>query len=55
MSVGVVRTQFPRQAALALLTVCAGVTLWYWANGPLAPAEVAEHYSRYALALVEAV
>ena len=52
MSVGVFRTPFPRQAAL---TMCAGVTLWYRANGPLAPAEIAEHYSRYALALVEAV
>ena len=55
MSVGVFRTPFPRQAAPALLTMCAGVTLWYRANGPLAPAEIAEHYSRYALALVEAV
>jgi AcrR family transcriptional regulator len=51
---GAFRTPFPRQAALALLTMCAGVTLWYRPSGPLTPDEIAEHYSRYALALVEA-
>lgn len=51
---GVFKTPFPRQATLAVLTMCSGITVWYRAGGPVGPQEVAEQYARFALALVEA-
>jgi TetR/AcrR family transcriptional regulator, cholesterol catabolism regulator len=48
------RTPYPTEVTTAMLTMFAGVTVWYRPDGPLTPDEVAERYSRYALAMVEA-
>jgi hypothetical protein len=50
---GAFATPFPDQAALAILTMCSGVTLWYRPEGRLDADAIAERYSRYALAMVE--
>lgn len=52
---GVFRTPHPDQAAIAILTMCAGVTVWYRPDGSLSADEVARRYARYALAMVEGV
>jgi TetR/AcrR family transcriptional regulator, cholesterol catabolism regulator len=52
---GAFRTPYPAQAAIAILTMCAGVTVWYRTEGPLTPADVGERYARFALAIVEGV
>jgi AcrR family transcriptional regulator len=51
---GVFHTPHPHEATLALLTMCAGITLWYRPDGPLDADAVVSQYARYALALVEA-
>ena len=50
---GCFRTPHPREAARAMLTMCAGVTVWYRPGGALRADQVAERYARYALAIVE--
>ncbi|NLU64023.1 TetR/AcrR family transcriptional regulator [Rhodococcus sp. HNM0563] len=40
------------QAVTAVLTMCAGIPLWFRADGPLTAQEVADDYGRYALNLV---
>lgn len=54
ISTGVFRTPFPEQACIAILTMCAGVAIWYTPDGPLGADDVAERYARYALAMLEA-
>ena len=51
---GEFRTPYPEQVCLAILTMCAGVTIWYTPDGPLSAQEVARRYARYALAMLEA-
>jgi AcrR family transcriptional regulator len=50
---GVFRTRHPHDACVAILTMCAGVTLWYRADGPLTADDIADRYSRFALAMLE--
>lgn len=52
---GAFRTPHPGEATTAVLTMCAGVTVWYRPDGRLSITDVAKRYSRYALALVEGV
>jgi AcrR family transcriptional regulator len=52
---GVFGTPYPDLAVLAILTMCAGVTIWYSSDGPLNADDIAERYARFALALVEAL
>jgi hypothetical protein len=37
-----------------MLTMFAGVTVWYRPDGPLSPEDVSRRYARYALGMVEA-
>jgi AcrR family transcriptional regulator len=55
VAAGVFRTPHPGEAARAILTMCAGVTVWYRPDGPLSAEEIARRYTRFALALVEGV
>jgi AcrR family transcriptional regulator len=48
-------TPHPEGAARAVLTMCNGITVWYHPDGPLSAEDIAERYSRYALALLEAL
>jgi AcrR family transcriptional regulator len=48
------RTPFPTEVTTAMLTMFAGVTVWYRPDGPLTPEDVAQRYARYALGMVEA-
>ena len=50
---GAFRTPHPHEACVAILTTCAGVTIWYRPDGSLTPDDIAERYSRLALAMVE--
>jgi AcrR family transcriptional regulator len=50
---GLFATPYPGQACLAILTMCAGVTVWYRSSGPLTVDQIAEEYARYALGLLE--
>ncbi|MQA13806.1 MAG: TetR family transcriptional regulator [Pseudonocardiaceae bacterium] len=52
---GAFRTPHPGEAARAILTMCAGVTIWYRPDGPLSVGGIAQRYARYALALLEGV
>jgi AcrR family transcriptional regulator len=40
------------QAVTAVLTMCAGIALWFRADGALSPREIAESYGTYALNLL---
>lgn len=40
------------QAVTAVLTMCAGIPLWFRPDGPLSAQQVADDYGRYALNLV---
>jgi AcrR family transcriptional regulator len=53
VELGVFRTSRPKQACLAFLTMCAGVTIWYRPDGPRTPEELSDSWARYALATVE--
>jgi AcrR family transcriptional regulator len=46
-------TPYPHEATLAVLTMCGAVAAWYRPGGALTPDEVARHYGRLSLALVE--
>jgi AcrR family transcriptional regulator len=50
---GVFHTPHAHDACVAILTMCAGVTLWYRPEGPLTADDIAERYSRFALAMAE--
>jgi AcrR family transcriptional regulator len=50
---GLFTTPYPDQACLAILTMCAGVTVWHRSSGPLTVDQIAEQYARYALGLLE--
>jgi TetR/AcrR family transcriptional regulator, cholesterol catabolism regulator len=54
VAAGVFRTPYPEEAALAILTMCNGVAIWYRPDGRLSADAVADHYARYTLALLEA-
>lgn len=54
MESGEFHTPHPRDATRAIVSICATVSAWYRADGPLTPAELAAVHVRYALALVEA-
>jgi AcrR family transcriptional regulator len=51
---GVFHTPFPAEVTTAMLTMFAGVTVWYRPDGPLSPEDVSRRYARYALGIVEA-
>jgi AcrR family transcriptional regulator len=55
LETGAFRTPHPSEAALAILTMCAGITVWYRPDGGLDADEVAQRYARFALAVVEAL
>jgi TetR/AcrR family transcriptional regulator, cholesterol catabolism regulator len=48
------RTPYPGDAARAILSLCAAISLWYRPDGRLSRGQLAEQYARYALAMVEA-
>jgi AcrR family transcriptional regulator len=50
---GAFRTPYPTEVTTAMLTMFAGVTVWYRPDGPLTPEDVAQRYARYALGMVE--
>lgn len=54
VAAGAFRTPYAHDACVAILTMCAGVTIWYRPDGRLTARDVAERYSRFALAMVEA-
>lgn len=47
-------TPYGADVARSILSLCAGVSLWYRADGRLSPHQLAEQHVRYALAMVEA-
>lgn len=51
---GEFHTPYPEDAARSILSLCAGLSLWYRPDGPLSRDQLVEQYARYALALVEA-
>jgi AcrR family transcriptional regulator len=46
------RTAYPDTATIAILTMFAGVTVWYRPDGPLGPDAVAKRYGRYAMTIL---
>ena len=46
-------TPYPHEAALAILTMCSAVTVWYRKDGGLGKEEICQRYSRFALSLLE--
>lgn len=51
---GQFRTPYGGDVARSILSLCAGLSLWYRADGRLSPHQLAEQHVRYALAMVEA-
>ncbi|GAA4558660.1 TetR/AcrR family transcriptional regulator [Pseudonocardia xishanensis] len=49
---GIFSVEDPHLTALALLGMLGGILDWYRSTGPLSPAEIADHYTRYAIRLV---
>lgn len=49
----VFRTPYPHEAALALLTMCSAVSVWYRPGGSLGRDEICQRYARFALGLLE--
>ena len=49
---GVFSTPYPREATMAIVTMCTAVAQWYRPEGPLRPAEIADRYADLALALL---
>jgi hypothetical protein len=47
-------TPHPAEASRALSSMCTAVATWFKPRGPLTPAQVAEQYAEFALALVRA-
>ncbi|MEV7608577.1 TetR family transcriptional regulator [Microbacterium sp. NPDC089320] len=47
------RTAEPQECVRAILAMCQGIAGWYRADGPVSPEQLAERYSRIALAVVE--
>lgn len=45
---GVFGTRFPREAGLAVITMCTGVAQWFRQDGPLTPEGLAERYREIA-------
>lgn len=45
---GVFGTRFPREAGLAVITMCTGVAQWFRQDGPMTPEELAERYREIA-------
>ena len=41
---GVFGTEYPREAGLAIITMCTGVAQWYRLDGPLTPEDLAVRY-----------
>ncbi|OLL19550.1 MULTISPECIES: TetR/AcrR family transcriptional regulator [unclassified Rhodococcus (in: high G+C Gram-positive bacteria)] len=50
--IGIFDVPHVHQAVTAVLTMCAGIPLWFRPDGPLGAAEVADDYGRYALNLL---
>ena len=53
IAAGVFATRHCHDACVAILTMCAGVTIWYRPGGPLTAEDVAERYAGFALAILE--
>lgn len=49
---GCFEVQRVHQAVTAVLTMCAGIPLWFRADGPLTAQEVADDFATYALSIV---
>lgn len=49
---GVFTTPYPKEATLALVTMCTAVAQWYRPNGPLRPDEIADRYAELGLAML---
>lgn len=45
-------TDYPSDAARAVLTMCLGIANWYDPRGPLGPDDVADRYTSFALGIV---
>lgn len=51
---GVFACQYPREAGLAVMTMCTAVASWYRPGGPATPEQIADRYAALALAMVGA-
>jgi len=51
---GAFATAYPRDAARAIVTLCTALTQWCSPSGPRSPEQIAVHYVRFALDLVQA-
>jgi AcrR family transcriptional regulator len=51
---GVFSVAYPREATIALVTMCTAIALWYRPEGMLTPEELGERYTRLALQMVGA-
>jgi AcrR family transcriptional regulator len=49
---GVFTTPYPKEATMALITMCTAVAQWYRADGPLRPDEIADRYAELGLAML---
>jgi TetR/AcrR family transcriptional regulator, cholesterol catabolism regulator len=51
---GAFGTEFPREAARAIVTMCSAMSTWYRPDGALGRAELSERYVRFSLGIVQA-
>jgi AcrR family transcriptional regulator len=49
---GVFTTPYPKEATMALITMCTAVAQWFRADGPLRPDEIADRYADLGLAML---
>ena len=49
---GVFTTPYPKEATMALITMCTAVAQWYRSDGPLRPDDIAERYADLGLAML---
>jgi AcrR family transcriptional regulator len=49
---GVFTTPYPKEATMALVTMCTAVAQWYRPDGPLRPDEIADRYADLGLAML---
>ncbi len=49
---GVFTTPYPKEATMALVTMCTAVAQWYRPDGPLQPEQIADRYAELGLAML---
>lgn len=49
------RTEFPRDAARAIVTMCSSMSTWYRPDGALGQVELSERYVQFSLGIVQAL